>query len=192
MAGSAPKTDPDLWQAVKDEVTAGDKGGNPGQWSARKAQLAARIYQDRGGSYAEPKADDNALQEWTDQNWGTKSGEPSGKTGERYLPQRERERLSEDEYRRTTDNKRADTADGKQHSPQPEDVRKKTSAMRRGDDAKADDAEFNDAEANQADANNAGDAEPTKADLYAEARARDIPGRSKMNKGDLARALEET
>ena len=31
--------------------------------------------------------------------------------------------------------------------------------------------------------------EPTKAQLYAEARRRDIPGRSKMDKGQLERAL---
>ncbi|KAJ0421430.1 hypothetical protein BJY00DRAFT_282254 [Aspergillus carlsbadensis] len=29
-------TDPDLRQEVKEEVQAGDKGGKPGQWSARK------------------------------------------------------------------------------------------------------------------------------------------------------------
>jgi hypothetical protein len=36
----AKRTDPDLWDKVKAEVTAGDKGGDPGEWSARKAQMA--------------------------------------------------------------------------------------------------------------------------------------------------------
>ena len=51
MAGVARKSDPELWDRVKSEVTAGDKGGKPGQWSARKAQLATAEYQRRGGGY---------------------------------------------------------------------------------------------------------------------------------------------
>ncbi len=42
MAKVAEKTDLDLWEAVKAEVTASEKGGKPGQWSARKAQRAGR------------------------------------------------------------------------------------------------------------------------------------------------------
>ena len=49
MAGVARKSDPALWESVKSEVTAGDKGGQPGQWSARKAQLATAEYKRRGG-----------------------------------------------------------------------------------------------------------------------------------------------
>jgi hypothetical protein len=36
---------------VKAEVTRGSKGGRPGEWSARKAQLAAHLYKARGGGY---------------------------------------------------------------------------------------------------------------------------------------------
>lgn len=32
-------TDPQLRARLKDEIQAGDRGGKPGQWSARKAQL---------------------------------------------------------------------------------------------------------------------------------------------------------
>ena len=32
-------TKPELREKIKAEVVAGDKGGRPGQWSARKAQL---------------------------------------------------------------------------------------------------------------------------------------------------------
>lgn len=49
----ARRTDPDLWEAVKAEVTAGDKGGEPGQWSARKAQMAVQFYKGRSGGYDE-------------------------------------------------------------------------------------------------------------------------------------------
>ena len=36
-----------MFQAIK----AGSKGGNPGQWSARKAQLLASRYKKAGGGY---------------------------------------------------------------------------------------------------------------------------------------------
>ena len=41
MSATAKKTDPALWEKVKKEVTESDKGGKPGQWSARKAQAAS-------------------------------------------------------------------------------------------------------------------------------------------------------
>ena len=44
MAKSAEKTDPKLWEKVKAEVTKDGKGGKPGQWSARKAQMAVAEY----------------------------------------------------------------------------------------------------------------------------------------------------
>ena len=36
-----------LFQRIK----AGDKGGKPGQWSARKAQMLAKEYKAKGGGY---------------------------------------------------------------------------------------------------------------------------------------------
>lgn len=42
MAATAQRTDPTLWDKVKQEVAAGDKGGKPGHWSARKAQMAVQ------------------------------------------------------------------------------------------------------------------------------------------------------
>ena len=42
-------TDPDLRDQVKEDVQQGDKGGAPGQWSARKAQMMASEYKKRGG-----------------------------------------------------------------------------------------------------------------------------------------------
>ena len=44
-------TDPELRDQVKQEVQDSDKGGQPGQWSARKAQFMAQEYKKRGGSY---------------------------------------------------------------------------------------------------------------------------------------------
>ncbi|MEL7560858.1 hypothetical protein [Stutzerimonas chloritidismutans] len=50
MSATAKKTDPQLWERVKQAVTDGDKGGAPGQWSARKAQYAVQEYKKRADS----------------------------------------------------------------------------------------------------------------------------------------------
>jgi hypothetical protein len=38
-------------KALFEKIKAGSKGGNPGQWSARKAQLLAVEYKKKGGGY---------------------------------------------------------------------------------------------------------------------------------------------
>lgn len=120
------RTDPDLWAKVKAEVTAGNKGGNPGQWSARKAQLAVQRYKSRGGTYCGPKTKaQKSLTRWTQEDWG------SDRKGDRYLPKAAREALTKKEYKRTSAKKRRDTAKGKQFSAQPRDIAKKTSRHRR-------------------------------------------------------------
>ncbi|KAA2244363.1 hypothetical protein [Salinarimonas soli] len=170
MAATAKKSDPTLWERVKAEITKGDKGGDPGEWSARKAQMAVQEYKRRGGGYEGRKSDDNHLVQWEHEEWGTKSGKPSGETGERYLPKDARKKLSDSEYKRTTAKKRADTRAGKQFSQQPRDIAKKAASARKTGKAAA-------------------GRERTKADLMAEARKRDVPGRSKMSKAQLERAL---
>lgn len=130
MASTAKKTDPKLWEKVKAEITRGDKGGEKGQWSARKAQMAVQEYKRRGGKYVGGKKADNHLVEWEKEDWGTKSGHESRETGERYLPKKARESLSSSEYKRTSDKKRADRRRGKQFSRQPADVAKKTARSR--------------------------------------------------------------
>ncbi len=162
MAKTAEKTDPKLWDKVKQKVTTGDKGGKPGQWSARKAQLAVSDYKSEGGSYKGKKSADNHLSQWTKEDWGTKSGKESGKTGERYLPKQAREKLSDSEYARTTAKKRADSAKGKQFSAQPKDVARKTASDHGGS---------------------------SRADLLARAAQRGIKGRSRMKKAELEHAL---
>lgn len=44
-------TKPELRKRIFNEVKAGGKGGKPGQWSARKAQLVASKYKKAGGGY---------------------------------------------------------------------------------------------------------------------------------------------
>jgi len=58
----------------------------------------------------------NHLVQWTSEEWGTRSGEESLKTGERYLPREAREALTDEEYRRTTQKKRVDLSKGRQFS----------------------------------------------------------------------------
>lgn len=70
------------------------------------------------------------LVKWTKQDWGTKSGKKSSETGERYLPKAARDALSPQEYAATSRKKREDTKKGKQHSPQPEKIAKKTASYR--------------------------------------------------------------
>ena len=77
------------------------------------------------------KKPQKSLKKWTKQKWRTKSGKPSAKTGERYLPDKAIMSLSSKEYAATTRKKREDTAKGKQHSKQPKRIAKKTKKYRR-------------------------------------------------------------
>ncbi len=162
MATTAKKTNPQLWDKVKQTVTAEDKGGKPGQWSARKAQIAVHDYKAEGGGYQGKKSEDNHLSQWTKEDWGTKSGKESSKTGERYLPKKARAALSDSEYKQTTEKKRADTKKGKQFSAQPTAIAKKTAAARGG---------------------------TTRAELLKQAAKQGVKGRSKMKKAELEHAL---
>ncbi len=71
-----------------------------------------------------------SLKDWTAQKWRTKSGKPSSKTGERYLPEAAIKALSSSEYAATTKAKRSGKAKGKQFVPQPATIAKKTSKFR--------------------------------------------------------------
>ena len=44
-------TKPTMRKRLFNSIKAGGKGGNPGQWSARKAQLLAARYKKSGGGY---------------------------------------------------------------------------------------------------------------------------------------------
>lgn len=166
VGNTAKKADPELWEHVKEEVSQSSKGGRKGQWSARKAQLATQKYKKRGGEYEGDKAKENSLEKWIDEDWGTKSGDKSVDTGERYLPKKAREDLFDEEYRRTSDKKRRDTRTGKQYSKQPDDVASNSANRRQG----------------SAD-------EPTKEELYEEAKRRGVEGRSMMDRAELEKAL---
>jgi hypothetical protein len=175
VGATAEKTDPALWEKVKDKVTQGDRGGRPGQWSARKAQLAVHLYKQQGGGYAGPKDPGNHLRKWTKEDWGTASGEKSSVTGERYLPKRTRAHLSKAEYAKTTAKKKADTSKGRQFSAQPKAIGKKTARDRRpAVGSKSNESEFGFL---------------TRVDLVRRAADAGIAGRSRMSKAQLLNAL---
>ena len=44
-------TKPTMRTNLFNKIKAGGKGGNPGQWSARKAQMLAKQYKAKGGGY---------------------------------------------------------------------------------------------------------------------------------------------
>ena len=78
------------------------------------------------------KPSQRSLINWTKQDWRTKSGKPSAKTGERYLPAKAIKSLTSAEYSATTKAKRQGTSAGKQHVSQPKSIARKTAKFRRG------------------------------------------------------------
>jgi hypothetical protein len=126
-SGTATKTNPALWEKAKSEAKA--KLG--GKHSARSMQLAVSIYKKKGGGYSGAKSSSNKLSKWTKEDWGTKSGKPSGKTGERYLPKKAIKSLTSKEYAATTRAKRKGTEEGKQFVPQPKAIAKKVKPFRK-------------------------------------------------------------
>lgn len=112
-------TKPGMRKKIIQQVKAAGKGGKPGQWSARKAQIAAKRYKEAGGGYTgAKKKPQKSLSKWTKENWKTKSGKPSTQgpeaTGERYLPEKAIKSLSASEYAATSRKKREGTKKGKQ------------------------------------------------------------------------------
>jgi hypothetical protein len=121
------RTNEALWAKAKAEAKA--KMG--GKHSARAMQLAGRIYKSKGGGYTGEKTSaQKSMSKWSREDWGTKSGKPSGKTGERYLPKKARQALSPSEYAATTRAKREGTKKGKQFVPQPKKIAAKTARFR--------------------------------------------------------------
>lgn len=114
--------DKELWESIKRKVTMGTDGGRSGQWSAVKAMIASKEYKRRGGRYSGKKDYGKGLLKWIGEDWQTKSGGKSLVTGERFLPKKAIEALSEEQYRRTSAKKRKDMKAGKQFSKQPADV----------------------------------------------------------------------
>ena len=125
---SAKKTNDKMWKRIVSSVKSGSSGGRPGQWSARKAQIATKRYKKAGGGYKGAKSSGNSLSKWSKQKWdyvskGDKK-KPRAKRG-RYLPESVRKSLSPSQKAATNRKKRAASKAGKQKAKYSKSVAKK-------------------------------------------------------------------
>ena len=112
-------THPEMREEIKEEIKQSDKGGEPGQWSARKSQLLTQEYEKRGGGYkGEQDESQKNLQQWTEEEWQTQDGDAQAR-GEnetaRYLPKKAWENMSEEEKEETEKKKREGSRQGQQY-----------------------------------------------------------------------------
>jgi hypothetical protein len=123
-------TKPELRERLKKKVMASSKGGDAGEWSARKAQLLAAEYKKAGGGYSGAKTgQQKSLSKWTKEKWTTSDGKPSeGK--KRYLPEKAWNSLTASEKKATNAAKAAGNKAGKQFVKQPQKVADKAKKYR--------------------------------------------------------------
>ena len=164
-------TDPELRRKLKDDIQASSKGGKKGQWSARKSQLLVQEYEKHGGGYKGDKGDAaKSLESWTNENWQTEDGSADARqedgSTKRYLPEKAWDMLSDKEKKEAEKKKKQGDKKGKQY------VENTLEAKKARKEAQSE--------------------SKTKAELLDEAKKRDIKGRSKMNKGELERALAKS
>lgn len=125
---TAERLNPKLWDKIKKRYHAGSKGGEPGKWNARKAQLAVQEYKRESqrlhgntGYKTKKPAPGNSLVKWTREDWGY-----AGAHGDsRYLPASVRAALTPAEKRK--DNKAKKGKKG-EHVPYTKAVREKMAA----------------------------------------------------------------
>jgi len=96
-----------------------------------KAKCQQRIGQIGLNGNMALKKSQRSLKAWSKQKWRTKSGKPSSKTGERYLPEKAIKSLTPAQYAATTKAKRQGTKQGKQFVKQPKTIASKTSRFRK-------------------------------------------------------------
>ena len=123
-------TKPELREKIKREVVAGDKGGRPGQWSARKAQIVAHEYVAEGGAYKHPRNEaQQSLKDWGEEKWHTASGKKAvqGEETHRYLPDKAWKELTPAQKKATDAKKVKGSRKGKQfvaNTPEASEARK--------------------------------------------------------------------
>ena len=112
-------THPEMREEIKEEIKQSDKGGEPGQWSARKSQLLTQEYEKRGGGYkGEQDESQKDLQQWTEEEWQTQDGNAQARGDQetaRYLPKKAWENMSEEEKEETEKKKREGSRQGQQY-----------------------------------------------------------------------------
>lgn len=113
-------THPELREKLKREIQDSDRGGEPGQWSARKAQILKQEYEAYGGGYIGGKDEEQrSLTEWSKEEWQTRDGEAEARDPEsgetkRYLPKEAWRKMSREEAEATDRKKREASKKGQQ------------------------------------------------------------------------------
>lgn len=127
-------TKPDLRESIKKRIMAGSKGGRPGQWSARKAQLLAQEYRKAGGGYrGKPGKAQRSLKKWTKERWTTADGKPAKRNGKmtRYLPAKAWKKLTPAQRRATIAKKLKGDKSGRQFVPNTERAAQASRSIRK-------------------------------------------------------------
>ncbi|MDX1530549.1 MAG: Rho termination factor N-terminal domain-containing protein [Rhodothermales bacterium] len=208
-------TKPALRREIKEELMQSDKGGAPGEWSARKSQLLAQEYERRGGGYKGEKDErQRSLEDWTDQDWQAQDGSADARRGgttKRYLPEDAWALLPERARRKAEETKRDADDAGEQHADWPEAVHRVMAELGHADgpgltkemlydrareldvvgrsDMTKDELKGAILEAYRS--RGAGLAQKTKEELYDEAQDLDVEGRSDMTKDELVDAIRQ-
>ena len=118
----AVKSNPELWKKIVHKVKMSPKGGKVGKWSARKSQLAVKMYKQSGGKYSGRKSSCNSLTKWTKEKWDYVKGSSPAKHKGRYLPLKVRQSLTKKEIKE--ENKRKGSKRGKWISYSPSVAKK--------------------------------------------------------------------
>ena len=151
-----------------------DKGGKPGQWSARKSQLLVHEYEKQGGGYLNDEKDAAAksLEQWTENDWQTSDGtaEADGAKGmARYLPRDAWALLTADSRKKANQTKEQKDEQGKQFADYPDIVQRTLVEIGALSEGKG----------------------LTKEEIMDRAQELDVEGRSTMNKEELKKAVIE-
>lgn len=210
-------TKPDLRRKIKQDLMESDKGGEPGQWSARKSQLLVQEYEKQGGGYLKDEKDEAAksLEKWTDQNWQTSGGSADAAGGDgmdRYLPQNAWALLTEKARKKANQTKEKVDDMGEQVAEWPDVVKRtmveigaidgdqgltKEELYDRAQELEVegrstmDKEELKQAIIDVYEASAEGLQQHTRDELYGMAQEMDLEGRSNMNKEELAKAISE-
>lgn len=107
----AIKSNPKLWERIKNRIKAGSKGGPKGKWSGRKSQLLVKAYKSAGGKFKGKKSRNNSLSKWTREKWDYISPRSRKSKRGRYLPEKVRKSLTSSERKR--ENRRKGSKRGK-------------------------------------------------------------------------------
>ena len=167
-------TKPDLRRRIKDELMDSDKGGKPGQWSARKSQMLVKEYERQGGGYKGDKDEAaKSLEKWTENDWQTSDGkaEADGAKGmARYLPHDAWALLTEDARKKANQTKEKKDDQGKQYADYPDIVQRTLVEIGALSEGKG----------------------LTKEEIMDRAQELNVEGRSSMNKEELKEAVIKT